>query len=378
MAGRRGGGRSPWHPHLADLPRVNRKIIFGAGFVAFSALILVLVARMFAPFLDALLWAAVFAILSYPFNQFLRRTLRMPPVLSALLITLLITLGIFGVTFFLGRSLIMESQQAYQSIKVALEAEDAESLVERVAGLPAELLPGVFDEDSLDAVREWTGRMVGSTLTTFNQWVRGWIQGAIGNMARFLLNLFVTVISLFFLLRHGERWFGVLKETAPLAPRMREMIIERFTITFRAIVYGVLLGATIQSAMLTAGFMFFGVPLPVFFGVLGFFAVLLPVISTPMIWGSASLWLFLVAKDTMQAVGLALYGMVVLLPLAALIQPAFIGSQAKLPVFFVFLSILGGVMAFGAVGIILGPILLAIALAMSRIYRELAGQARGR
>jgi len=134
----------------------------------------------------------------------------------------------------------------------------------------------------------------------------------------------------------------------------------------------VLVGAAIEATLMTAGFAFFGIPLPIFFGVVTFFILLVPFIGPPLVWIPATLYLALVEKDSMQAVGFGIYGGLVVIVLGSLIKPAIIGSQARLQIFFVFLSILGGIIAFGAVGIVLGPILLAIALSMARIYREIA------
>jgi predicted PurR-regulated permease PerM len=253
-----------------------------------------------------------------------------------------------------------------------MNEQDSEPLAARLARIPATILPAAFDEDATAQLQEWLENTSGSAITSLNRNVTTWINRAIGNASKFLLDLFVAVVSLFFLLKQGEEWFRQLREALPISPRLRNLIVERFTRTFRAIVYGVLIGAAIEAALMTLGFAFFGIPLPIFFGVVTFFILLVPFIGPPLVWIPATLYLWLVEKDPMQAVGFGLYGGLVVVVLGSLIKPAIIGSQARLPIFCVFLSILGGIIAFGAVGIVLGPILLAIALSMARIYREIA------
>lgn len=358
--------------HLTDLPRIDRKVLFGAGFLVFSVVVLILVARMVRPFLDALLWAAVLAILAYPVNKLVLRLTRRRRTLAAALTTALVAVIMLGVTAFLARSLLQESKQAYQGFMQSFGGSGSKVITERIARLPADLFPGLLNKEAVAALRGWLDSLGTSALAALNQNMTKWINAAIGNASRFLLDLFVTVVSVFFLLRQGEGWVLAAKESVPLAPRLREIIIDRFTVTFRAIVYGVLFGAVIEAVLMTLGFYFFGVPLPIFFGVVTFFVVLVPFIGPPAIWIPTTLYLWLIAGDAMQAVGFALYGGLVVVALGSLVKPAIIGTQAKLPIFFVFLAILGGLMAFGAVGIILGPILLAIAIAMAGIYRELA------
>ena len=369
MAVKRG---SAWKLHLDDLPKISRRTVFGAGFAALSVLVVILVAKMVAPFLDSLLWAAVLSILAYPVNKFLRRKLGNRPTLAAAFTTALMALVMLGIMAFLGRSLLMESRQAYQSIKESIADEESEPLAVRLARIPAEILPGTFDDDTTDSIQTWLEETSGSAISSLNRNVTSWINRAIGNASKFLLDLFVAIVSLFFLLKQGEDWFGQVRESLPLSPRIRTLMVERFTRTFRAIVYGVLVGAAIEAVLMTAGFAFFGIPLPIFFGVITFFILLVPFIGPPLVWIPATLYLWLVEKDTMQAIGFGLYGGLVVFVLGSLIKPAIIGTQARLPIFFVFLSILGGIIAFGAVGIVLGPILLAIAISMARIYREIA------
>jgi len=369
MAGKR---VSRWKLHLDDLPKISRRTVFGAGFAILSVLVIILVAKMVAPFLDPLLWAGVLSILGYPVNKFLRKHLGNRPTLAAALTTALMALVVVGIIAFLGRSLLIESRQAYQSIKESFSDEETEPLAARIARIPSELLPGAFDDETIAGIQVWLEETSGSAVDSLNRSVTGWINRAIGNASKFLLDLLVAGVSLFFLLKQGEDWFRQGREAIPLSPRLRDLIVERFSRTFRAIVYGVLVGAAIEATLMTIGFAFFGIPLPIFFGVVTFFILLVPFIGPPLVWIPATLYLWLVQKDAMQAVGFGIYGGLVVFVLGSLIKPAIIGSQARLPIFFVFLSILGGIMAFGAVGIVLGPILLAIAISMAHIYREIA------
>lgn len=367
MAGKSSPG---WKLHLDDLPKISRRTVFGAGFAVVSVIVVILVAKMIAPFLGPLLWAAVLSIMAYPLNKAIGSATRSRRTLSAIITTALVVLLIFSVTFFLGRTMVQESRQVYRQIVQSIDEGEAEGIIQTLAGLPDKILPGFFEERDTEVIEAWMNNVATSALGGLDQKVTSWINQAIGNASKFLLDIFILVVTLFFLLRQGEGWFALARESVPLSPRLRNLIIERFTTTFQAIVYGVLLGATIETTWLTFGYWLFGVPLPIFLGVLTFFLILFPLIGAVFIWLPATIWLFMTTDSVLIAAGFLLWCLVSLVGI--LLKPAIIGTRADLPMFFVLMSIMGGVAAFGAVGVILGPILLAIAISMARIYREIA------
>lgn len=352
---------------------IQSKVLFAAGFLAFSAAILVLAARILSPFIEALAWSAVLTLLIYPFYSFVLRITGSRRTISATISTLVVAAGVLGTTFYLSRALIRETRQAYDGMVESLGTQGSQTMIKRLTELPVKILPRSLDKASIHKVEAWVRDFGSSFLNSFNSDLSSWLNKAIGNLPMLLLNFFIVLVSVFFFLREGDKWFHGIRESVPLSPDVRNMVVDQFSITFRAIVYGVFLCAAIQGILMTIGFYLFRIPLPVLCGVLTFFAVVVPIIGPMAVWLPATLWLYLFAQDPQRAFWFFLYSsLIISILLDTIVTPIVIGTRAKLPVLFLFLSILGGIISFGALGLFLGPVLLAIAIALARIYRETA------
>src|SRR6185503_3219853 len=161
-----------------------------------------------------------------------------------------------------------------------------------------------------------------------------------------------------------------------LPPELRDLVGTRLRDTTRAVVHGMLLAAVSQALMLGAGFWIFGVPLPVLFGVAGFFVSLVPFVGAAMIWLPACLWLWLGHDDPVRAAGLFAYGAVLVSWVDNLIAPLVIGNDTRLPAYAMLLAILGGLYALGPLGLFIGPAVFAVGIAAADAYRGTVTRAR--
>jgi predicted PurR-regulated permease PerM len=195
--------------------------------------------------------------------------------------------------------------------------------------------------------------------------------GGIGrNVAKFGL----AVFALFFLFRHGV---SVLTQFRRVATRWlgeaARGYIHAVGVTVRAVVFGIVLTALAQGTLAGLGYWVAGVPAPALWGVITALVSLIPFVG-PVVWIGLSLSL-LAHGETQAALGLFLWGALVVSWVDNLIRPLVISGPTRIPFLLVFLGVLGGLNAFGLIGLFLGPVLLAISIAIWREWLAHAGAA---
>ncbi len=183
-----------------------------------------------------------------------------------------------------------------------------------------------------------------------------------------VLGALVIVLTMFVSFRGARRFVWYFKALLPIKPNYKEEFVARIKQTSDAVVLGVVTVSFLQGLVAMFGFYIFGLPSPALWGFLTFIASLLPVVGPAVIWAPFAVYLYLTGHVS-AAVGLAFYSLVLQnLLLDFVFKTKIIGSKGKLSPLMVFLGIVGGVMAFGVVGILLGPIVLVLLMEFFNIY----------
>jgi predicted PurR-regulated permease PerM len=184
-----------------------------------------------------------------------------------------------------------------------------------------------------------------------------------------IVNLLIMVIALFFFFRNGEGYYRSAIDLLPFTDEQKRFIAEKFHTTFAAVIKGVFLIALGQGVMTGIGFALFHVPFPVFWGFLAAILALLPIGGAALVWMPGALFLLLTGAEIQGAL-LALWGLVLVSLPDNFLKPLLIGRTTKLPTFFLFLGILGGLKVYGLLGILFGPLIVTLLTAFIQIYRE--------
>lgn len=352
---------------------LSARWLFTGGFLLLSAVLLILVGKLLAPFAHALLWAGAFTIVVYPVYAWLLRLAGGRRAIAAGVTTVLVAGALIGPVAFLVTMLARESRDAYDAVRAAMASGGLDATLDRSVHALATWLPaGLRDEGTVRAVEAWLREAGTSAVATLSVTLNRAMNRVIADAAGLLVKGFVMLIALFYFLREGDAWLARARNAVPLSPRVWDLVMVRFRDTLRAVVHGMLLSAAILALLLAAGYRFTGVPVPAFLGMLSFFAAPIPFVGVLIVWVPACAYLFLAGSPD-RAWLLVGYGAVVIFIVDNLLRPAIIGSIAKLPAFFMLIAILGGLIAYGPLGLFLGPVLLAIALAVGGVYREIAG-----
>jgi predicted PurR-regulated permease PerM len=324
---------------------------------------------MLRPFLVPLLWAGLLAVLLFPVNRALRSGLRERKGLAALLLTLAVILVIVlpaavAVSLFVSQAsdlvarlqaFAKENQIARPSDVLALPAVDrAIQWISAHAPVAVEQVRTWLPQAGQRALQEVLG-LAGSVFA-----------GVLGVFA----NVVLAVFLFFFFLRDGERMVARLVGLIPLEEQRREHLVAHLSAVATAVVLGSLVTAIVQGTLVGIAFAIAGLPAPVVFGALAMVASLVPVVGSTLVWVPAALTLA-AGGGWGWAIFLTVWCVGLVHSSDNVLRPLFISSRAKISTLPVFIGLLGGVSAFGATGMFLGPVLVALVLALVEFWEEL-------
>ncbi len=198
--------------------------------------------------------------------------------------------------------------------------------------------------------------------------VNGFLQLAVVHFVTSLMDMIVFMMMLFFLLRDGAQLRDVLRGVSPLTRGQETEIIDHLSKTVKGVLLSMVIVPVAQGIVALVGFWVFGVPSPVLLSVFVFFAAMIHLIGTPLVWIPTGLYLFFWASPA-KGIGMLLYGALVISTMDNIIKPIILKGAAQIHALLAFLSVLGGLYAFGAKGLIAGPVVLSLVLSAYRIYR---------
>ena len=332
--------------------------------VALSALALY---WMLAPFWGALAWGICLAFLLAPVHRWLARKLNGRAGLSAVIITLLVPVLLAGPLVSLGVAFVDQVAGLITHLQEQPLRFDASLLtqLERypVFGSLAEWLRQHLTATT-EQVQGWLVSAAQTPLKSLAATGGNFVLGAMGTVFDFFVMLFL----LFFLLRDGRHMLGRMVRLVPMEPQHRGELLKLVGDTTRAVAYGTVLTALAQGALVGVGFAVVGLPSAIVFGVLAGFLALLPVGGAALVWVPA----IVVLVSTSQwgsAILLAIWGMGVSAS-DNLIRPFLISRQAPVSTLAVFVGVIGGLSAFGLIGVIIGPVLLTVMVALLQFVDE--------
>ncbi len=319
---------------------------------------------LIAPFLKPILFSAVLAILFYPVHSRVLRRIRNRDV-SALLSTFFVVLCIILSTLFLGRALATGLGDVYQSLSSSGDGSERLSLYfvhlfERAVELVSSYLP-----ISIADLRTATVNQAEKGVST----LLGMTAGVLGSFTALLANALIAFFILFFLFRDGK---AMLRRAAVLLPLRADQTRRLFALvkdTVNATVYGTLTMAALQGTLVGLAFWFLGVTSAGLWAIVTALCALLPFIGTGIVLLPA-ISMLMFSGHWIKGLILVAWGLAIVHPVDNLLRPHLIGSRTKLSTLYVFFALLGGLKAFGGIGVFVGPIILAITLALLKFLRE--------
>lgn len=323
--------------------------------------------RMLDPFWGALGWAVFLAFLLAPLQAALTRGLGGRPGAAAGILVALTPVLLLGPVASLGVVFANQAATLIERLQQSPLRFDA-GLLERVEAFPrvAQALAWIRQNVNVTAeqIQEAVVNAGQAVLKGAASAGGNVVLGTIGTIVGFFLMLFL----LFFLLRDGREMLDRLVRLVPMAPMRRIELLQLVASTTRGVVYGTVLTALLQGALVAIAFAICGLASPVVFGVLAGLFALLPVGGTAIVWAPAALWL-----ASQGSWGLAIFMLVWGVAVSAadnVMRPLLISRTAPVSTLAVFVGVIGGVAAFGTIGLVVGPVLLTLIVALLRFVDE--------
>jgi len=340
---------------------------YGRAFaIAVGILVGYAVLKIFAPFTGALTWSMFLAFLLHPINIRMRRKLK-GRALPAGLLTALTPLVILAPVSALSVQFVAQGSTMLAQLQSAAKKFDVHGIQDvtqfPVIGRAYLWLQSEFSV-SADQIQGWVLSATQELIQRAATLGSSLFLGTLNTLAGFVLMLFL----LFFFLRDGDQMFLRTRALIPFDEARKKHLLVHMADLTRAIVFGTAVTSLLQGLMVGVGFAIGGLPSPVVFGVLAAFASMLPVGGTALIWAPGAAWLFFTGHwgfGTFMVIWGALSA-----GLDNVLRPMLISGRASISALAVFLGVLGGISAFGPIGIVAGPVILSLALALLEFFEE--------
>ena len=328
--------------------RVTALIVY--GLILLLAYLVYLVLR---PFFVPLGWAAVLVIFCYPWHAKVRA--RWGRTRAAFLSTASVTVMLIAPALVVMSAFITEAMHAFTTLQLALSGDEPWA-VQRVLDALQRIVPGGFD------VRAMANRLAQEA----GGWLAGSVASLIQNTAIVLFDLVVAIFAAFFLFRDADALMGAIRHALPIDPHLRERLLAQTAAIVAATVTSSFIVAALQGLLGGLAFAALGITAPVFWGVVMALFCLLP-LGAWVVWLPAAIWLMATGHVVRGLVLIGL-GIGIVSAVDNFLRPVLISERTKLNGLLMFVSLLGGVSAFGVVGIMLGPVVMATAMGLFEAY----------
>ena len=325
-----------------------------------TAIALYLCWLMLRPFIGVLAWAGVLVVVFYPVHRRLvERTGRpsLSALISCILVVLLAVLPLTLVTAAVINEFSKVAPNLPTSFSQLLSQQPA--ILGRITGWAQERfgIDLLASQDFfIQQLRNVSQQLVGASF------------GLVGNVIGNVVKAFFVIFTMYYLFRDGDKIASRLPDALPMHPEQSTELIFRTKQVISASVYGVVTIAALQGFLAGLAYWILGIPSPILWAVLTGFVCMIPLAGSFLVWLPLSIYLMLNGSWT-KALLLMLWGGLAISTIDNLLRPKLVGNQTRLHELFIFFSVLGGISVFGLLGIVLGPVVLAITLGLLQTFQ---------
>ncbi|MBC7625528.1 MAG: AI-2E family transporter [Aeromicrobium sp.] len=315
--------------------------------------------RLTIPFLPALAWAVALAVVFVPLQRRLESMLKNPG-LAAMVSVLVIGLIVVVPATFLGQRLVMQAAEGAELVEAKVKSGEWR----RALDAQPQLGPIA---DAIEQQIDLPG-----TLKTFGTWLSTTAGSIVKGSVFQLIGLCLTFYLLFFFLRDRASMLRSLRALSPLSTSEMDRLIIRVGDTVYATVYGTLAVAALQGLLGGLMFWWLGLSAPLLWGVVMAVLAVVPILGAFVVWLPAAIYLAL-EGNWEHALILSAWGTFVVGTIDNLVRPILVGNRLKLHTVLAFMAVVGGLILFGAAGLILGPVILTVTLVLLETWRSRFG-----
>lgn len=308
------------------------------------------------PFLPALAWALALAVVAHPLHEWLARKMNRPNLAAALAVAV-VAVALIAPAAFIARQIVRETAASVETVTDEAAAGRWRAALERYPRLAPALAWLEAQVDVRGAFENLTRAITAhaSALVSGSIWA--------------LAELLITLFTLFYFFRDRRTALRAVRSLVPLSDAETDKVFARVRDTIYATIYGTLVVAAVQGTLGGLMFWWLGLPAPLLWGtVMGLLAIV-PVLGAFVVWIPAAVFLALQGSWG-KALILTAWGGIVVALIDNLLYPVLVGKRLRLHTLPVFIAIVGGLALFGAAGLVLGPVALAVTVALVDIWRR--------
>lgn len=314
----------------------------------------ILAAFIVRPIISSIIYGILLGYIFYPFYNFTLKKLKNKN-LSALLVCSLVLLIIVTVVILSLGALVRQLIDIYLSLQKM-----------NIASIIQESFPNFF------TAYELPSNIIGSLNSFISSFLAKYVVkfgDFILNIPLILIQLFVVVFIFFFSLRDGKEAVDYIKSLSPFKTEINEKFSKQFKDVTNSVLIGQVVVGVIQGIIAGIGYFIFGVPNALLLTIMTVIVGIIPIIGPWLVWIPADIYLF-VSGRYIAGIGLLIYGLFLINWIDTLIRPLIVSRKTSINLGIILIGMMGGLFAFGILGLIIGPLVLAYILLILEIYRK--------
>jgi predicted PurR-regulated permease PerM len=321
-------------------------IFFALFFVAISVMSIAVA----GPFMSYIVLAGILTYTLFPIYQFLLDRTRRPELSSAICIVLTLTLLILPALY-----LVTQLAQQVSGAYTSFQAEAITPILARLSGFTGNRID--FEE------------VLNNSMDQIGRQILNLAPNILGSVTEIFLGLFVMFFVMFYGFREGKAFLSHVKQILPLDPTLNDSLFHELRTVTQAVLYGQVITAIIQGGLGGLGLLIFGVPHWLFWGAMMILTALIPVLGTPLVWVPAAVGLIL-NGETGRGIGLLIFGATIVMNIDNFIRPRLVSGKTKVHPVLILIGVFGGLRIFGFIGMLVGPLILALLVALVKFYEQ--------
>lgn len=334
--------------------------LLAAGFACFL---------LVEPYINSIVMAFIISLLMFPIHEWIEKKLPKHPNISSLLSCVVLTFIIVVPMLFVFAAIVQQGSTFSQNVYQWVTHGGIQTIFEHpwvVKGLS--IVNTYLPFDAIEP--QEIAQKVAQFATTFGSNLVGISAKILGDATNFLVDFFLMLFVLFFLLRDHDKIIDAIRHILPLSRSQEDKLLDEVEQVSKSAVMGSFLTAIAQGIAGGIGMWLAGFP-GLFWGTMMGFASFIPVVGTALIWIPATVYLYLTGDST-WAIFLAIWSIAVVGSIDNLLRPLLMqgSGNAGMSTLMIFFSLLGGIHLFGLIGLIYGPLIFAITMVLFNIYEE--------
>jgi predicted PurR-regulated permease PerM len=300
------------------------------------------------PFLTYIVLAGILTYALFPVYRFFYGRVKRAGIASALSLILTLLLMVLP-TVFLITELAQQVSGVYSNLKL----------------------------QNIDRITDYLGRFTGyrfqemldSGIEQVRKWLLAILPDLLGSIGGLFLGLFIMFFVMYYGFRDGEKFVERIRRVLPLEASLKESLFHEIQTITQAVLYGQIMTALIQGGLGTLGLLIFGVPSWLFWGAIMIVTSFIPLLGTPVVWVPAAVGLIL-EGSTGRGIGLLIYGGALVMNIDNFLRPRLMSGKTNIHPVLLLIGVMGGLKVMGFVGLLVGPLILALLVAFIKFYEQ--------